>query len=58
MYVPAGVPAGTDTSPVVGSMNGTRAPALSGVAGVVIVPTIVLTKAGVVRDVPFNVSLL
>ena len=52
VYVPAGVPAGTETLPVVGFSVGTGAPPID-VAGVV---TVVFTFAGTTAT-PFNMSL-
>ena len=43
--MPAGVPAGTLTTPVAGSMLGTGAPGLAGVAGVATASVALLTVA-------------
>ena len=52
--MPTGVPAGTDTIPVVGSSTGTLAPAVAGVADV---RTVALMAANV-TGAPFSVSLV
>ena len=52
VYVPAGVPTGTDTTPVVVLRVGTNPP-LIGVAGVV---TVIVTRARFANGVPFKVS--
>ena len=52
VYVPAGVPAGTSTSPVVGLSVGTGSPGLFGVAGVTTLKVALLVVAGA----PFSVS--
>ena len=53
VYVPAGVPAGTDTTPVVVFKVGTKAPGEAGVAGVT---TVIVISERFNNGLPFKVS--